>query len=330
MHNSKWYKLGSNKTWFKRLADIAAAMFLARPLATTVEVTDISELKSLVGSLQADSEVMRIKEQQIKSCPADVILPKELFLTRPLPFSARREKDLRAMAELDLFRRTPFRPDEVSWAVSRRPGYLSGALQYVIRQSQLRLMERAFDLSGVTVRGFLLREGDKLVPIPFQSEQLSVSGRQTILLNGILGLASIAMFMFAIGYPIFLAERETNELNAKLAVLRSEATDLRSRLSNIEAETQTLSVLGDALLHRWSPLSDLATATDLLPDTAWVSDAKFLPDSISLTGQIDGNAASLVLQLSENEHGLRPSIDGAVARTATNEELFTLTLGRVK
>ena len=325
MGSTDWYRRISAGSGLDRLTKVFAALFLGKPLAQMLEVTDPAELQALMGLSQDRPNVPSSETQNNRI--ADVVLPNELFLVRPLSLSAKREKDLWAMAEIDLFRRTPFGRDDVAWVLGRQR--LGNVMQYVMRHSQLSEIRRVFRASGISVRRFLTQHDGQLLVLPSILDGRPGWSRKTAAVNGALVAATLVCFLIASGYPVYVANRETAELKVSLEDLRQEATDLRTRLSGIDEATQVKATIHQELRDRWSALDDLKAMTELLPDNVWVGDIKFSQATIASTGQVDGSAASLILDLAQRTDAFTPRLDGAVSRTANGEERFNLTLERV-
>ena len=71
-------------------------------------------------------------------------------------------------------------------------------------------------------------------------------------------------------------------------------------------------------------IDGLRALTVALPDGVWISDLKFTPTEFVITGETSGSAADLVLQLTESNLDLVPSLQGAVSRTNIGSERFSL------
>ena len=257
----------------------------------------------------------------------DVYLPDTHLLVRKLRFPAAAYKSFRQAAELDLMRRTPFKPAEIVWSVTpptRQEGNVTG-LQFIARLPELDFIRQRLKRLGFSVRRVLVEQHNLvLAEFPDGRERRRIVWRGVNLALAGVVLAGLAFLWLA---PAFDARRTILQDEPYAEILRSEAVALRTQVEAARRQNTDLDDFVGAVIHKMRLVEVLRELTVALPDSAWVSEFNFTPQAATMVGESRGSAAELVLGLGSQRFFSDPRLTGPVSRTAEGNERFEVTVG---
>lgn len=294
----------------------AAALFLGEPLASRL-VLHPADGMSLPAPGRANSRATVI----------DAVLPPSTLLRRVLPVAGLKPSALRSAAELDLIRKTPFRAQDVAWAVTTEQSPAGPrAVQWVAKRVDLQRLRTQLQERGYRVRRFLVEaDGRFATLVDHTSDVAPDRGRWRLINLSLLGLGACAALLIWLA-PAWRAERLLATLEPDLAVLRAEAVSARDELTSIEDRAATQEQIRAAILERPRLLASIVSLTEALPDTTWLDELSFSSERLTMSGETSGSAAQLVLDLAALEPRWAPSLAGPVAQDANGREHFQLTI----
>lgn len=297
----------------------ATALFSGMPLARTLHEPPVPLSALMTG---ADAEV-----PALPSGPVIAELPRAACLARQIEVPAAASGQLGRIAALDLVRRTPFRTDEVYWALGpvERQGDRLKVTQWVVRKTDVdrlaqRLAARGAQLVGLRVAG------GATTPALIATLAGSRAGRGLRRLNlaaAIVGLAALATVWLGSTW------QQSSALPALRAALDADLTDataLRAGIEEMRAQSDARNAFLSAMVHRPRLSVTLRDLTVALPDEVWLSDVTWSATSVVLTGETRRSAADLVLSLGDLRGYRNPRMSGAVSRSIDGGERFEIAL----
>jgi len=308
--------------WFR-------AMFLGQRMAISLffrqQVSEITHEPrgqvapvSWLGNLPEN----RKKKEQTAQL-ADVYFPPSVFLERRVSIPNGAEKNIQSIVELDMVRRTPFRPDEVYWTCSGRDN-AGDVVQWVARKSDIHDILKNLTGHWISVRQiFVDAPGASAAMVVFDTQK---SGPAKILrlMNLGLAVAILVFLLFAWLFPAWQAFNEGNSLSAETEELRAQALQIRADVDGFRSVETSKSDLLTLLRERPRLSVVLRNLTVALPDTVWSDNLVFSSDRVVFTGTTETSAAELVLQLSRSRQFENPRLSGPVSRTSNGGERFEI------
>jgi general secretion pathway protein L len=256
----------------------------------------------------------------VLSVPPAWLLRKRLVL----PLAARRE--LRKVLSFELQRETPFSADEIWWDYEARSADHSTKTVEV----ELTVLPRAL---ARPVLGELRSRGiaPTAVEIPGGSratgllmlDDRAVEGGRSLRPAAAVAGAVLGLVLFAV-VAVFFRQYELSAAAAsELAVLKSQAEEASALRKKIDRATQAADFIAAAREKAGSPLAAVAATTQLLPDSAHLTDFIFHRRRVTLTG-LSPAAASLVGAIVNTPPFSDPALAAPVVRTEHGLESFTI------
>ncbi|MCU0910460.1 MAG: PilN domain-containing protein [Rhodobacteraceae bacterium] len=256
----------------------------------------------------------------------DAELPPSFFLRRDLDLPAAALRALSQAAELDLTRRTPFRPAEVHAALgpAQRGNGRVAVAQWVARRADVESLARRLADLGLRLRRVVVA-GEYIV-VADRTTYLGRGARLWRRANGVLALASVALAAALWLGPAWQARGALHSGAAGLGDLRAEAVALRQEVEALRTRETERSAFVDAVIRRPRAVEALRELTVAIPDAAWVGELAFSADRVVIAGEVAGSAADLALALAESRGFQDPRLTGPVSRTADGSERFELSV----
>ncbi|MGB3316137.1 MAG: PilN domain-containing protein, partial [Albidovulum sp.] len=259
----------------------------------------------------------------------NLYLPPSFFLCRKIAVPPAGTRHLGKIAELDLARRTPFRQDEVYWALSSNllAGSDATAIQWIARKSDVELMRTRLAGQKLGLRKVFASDDDRPVPIADFSAQISRGAVIWRRANALLSAAIVAAGIAMVALPAIQQAQQARELTVQLDELRAETGTLRRDVEDQRAADMQRGTLLDAVIDRNRLSHVLRELTVSVPDTVWVSELAFQADRLLVSAEIDGSAAELVIALASDRKFIDPRLTGRVETIQNGDERFQLSLG---
>lgn len=325
---SQWFSeqlAGIFPDWFK-------GMFFGEPAVSDLRlVKDVQGIVRRKGQLVAPDTLLHPDAPEIKPVRrrlVDIRVPQSFFLRRLVEAPATARKNLNKMVELDMIRRTPFRPDTVFWAIAK-PEQTATSLQveqWIAKRSDLDLLCQQAAKAGLIVRKVFIDGAPVKGPIAnFSAKVAPNAGRWRLLNGGIAAGAGVAAAVIWL-YPAWQNSAESQRLQSVIAGNRSMAIELRQEVEALRSREMERAAFLDIVYHRPRLSNVLRNLTVALPDNVWITDLNFSPTRLVVSGEIKGSAAELVLALAKRNEFSNPRLSGPVARTGNGAERFELTL----
>jgi general secretion pathway protein L len=219
-----------------------------------------------------------------------------------LPSAA--EKDFSRLLALDMERATPFRSSEVYSAfviapqVAGRPGKIT-VRQLIVKRSILAPAIAELEGAGLQVGRIDCWDDTGRAPlkVDFRGADASARLQERSLLRPIAAASAIAVLLaLAGGYG------NLSNLNASLTRLDAQAVELRAHAGSQRASQEaartaqsTLAALETLVTTPPAKLAIIDELTQLLPDSAWVSDLRVTTDGVDINGYAKSTVALLPL-----------------------------------
>ncbi len=255
----------------------------------------------------------------------DVVLPQEALLKRNISCPTLNHTQSRAVATLDLTRKTPFSGDEVYWGIERRRDVKLPLIQWIAKRTDITIYKRALHLRGMTVRRFLVQAPSGDVVICDFGPEVNSKSKYIRRLNSVLLAAFIGLLGFIWLFPA-LSERSANALQQhELTELQTRALTLRKEIEDLSKADKERADFIESVVRRPKLVDTLRQVTVALPDSVWISSFSFSPDTIVVNGETTASAAELVLRLTNSNLPYIVALSGPVARTNEGGERFELT-----
>lgn len=302
--------------WFR-------ALFFGSVSAKTISIApSLDGSKRDVVTTSMLDEVQKGKAKRLRT--VNIILPRDRLLQRKLELPASKPSARHAIAELDLVRRTPFKPIDVSWVLVNPQTNMWE--QWVAKNADLQVCRKNLASHGYTVRQFLVQTPQGHLPLTDYSDEIAPNRSIWPRINAALLCIALALGLTIWLYPAYLAQRDVAAIEPALTELRANALSLRQEVELLEQSQTQRSDFIDAVIRRPRFVDTLRHITVAMPDDVWVSDLTFQQERITLSGETSSSAAGLVLELSESNLQYAPALSGAVSRTNEGQERFSLTL----
>ena len=243
------------------------------------------------------------------STPTDTInetaiaLPEELVLSRTLTLPAAAETELDAALSLEIAASSPFAVDDTAagWRIFRQADSRDINVDLVI-VSRSAVMSYLGDSKGIhdpLAREIWAPVSDRWVVMKGFGESTRELGYiRRIARSGIIVAICMLLVLAVIGTSTALSGRRVQKLEVIQSAVRNEsgtAMQLRDRLAEINGVVAELSALNERLP---SPQLEIARLTELLPDSAYVTQYTQTGRSIRIRG-LSTDGASLQQALTE-------------------------------
>lgn len=325
---SQWISIqlaGVFPDWFKR-------MFFGEPAVTEIRfaknthkiVRHKGQLFAPQTLLQPDGPTISPIQNRI----VDIQIPQSFFLKRTVeaPISAR--KNLIKTAELDMIRRTPFRPDAVYWAITNpvKSDKILRAEQWIAKRTDIDQLQQRAKKAGLLIRKAFVAGVPLSGPIADLSALATPNAKRWRILNSVLAISAVVLASVIWLYPAWQASVENKRLQATLTDNRTQAIRLRQEVETLRSQEKERAAFLDIVYNRPRLSNVLRNLTVVLPDNVWVNNLNFAPARLVVSGKISGSAAELVLALSQRNEFNNPRLSGPVARARNGAERFELTL----
>ena len=229
-------------------------MFFGQPIAGQITLED-----ALNSPNANDAKRKRV---------VDVILPESFLLSRTLLSPPRARANWQSFAKLDLIRQTPFKPDQVYWALTQNEKSTDVELiQWIAKRTEVETAAKRLEARGLVPRRFLFRTEHSLEVLTDQLGENSTWRRRLVALNMLL----IGVFVFSSTFAwlslAWEAKAQADILELEVQDLQQQALSLRSDLDSvreIDGSAADLVLLISEKTSRWSP--GLAGAVSRTPD----------------------------------------------------------------
>lgn len=305
--------------------DWLCAMFLGHPMARKMRVSEgVMTRRSIPADLLTKSVASDRKPRKVRVI--DMHVPAEQFLQRQIAAPGTARSKLETLAELDLRQRTPFAPGDV-FSQLGTPKLEDGMLkvpQWVVKRSDVTDWQRNLAAHGLRMRRLYVDGQPR--PIADFSSAIAPAGRKLRWLNCLLGGAALATTLAGWLYPGWVAQDQSRILQRDLVALRAEALTLRQEVETLRSQDSERAAFLDTLLRRATLIDTLRDLTVALPDAVWIETVTYSPKRTTISGQIDGSAADLVLALGKRPVFRNPRLSGPVSKTPANGERFEITI----
>ena len=311
--------------WFK-------TMFLGQPKVVSLHFSkSVESIVRKKGRLLAPLSLLKEdggKITLVRCGIVDAYLPESFFLKRSIeaPISAR--KNLQKVVELDMVRRTPFRSDTVFWATTS-PHKSDNTLridQWIAKRSDIVALQGRAAKSGLRIRKVFIQNKPLQRPIADMSSTVAPNAKQWRLLNGLLAIAVIVLGAMVFLFPAWQASVERTRLENIIAENRNSAISLRKEVEVLRSRQIERAAFLDIIYQRARLSHTLRNFTVALPDNSWISDFRFSPKRLVVSGEVSGSAAQLVLAMGQRKEFSNPRLTGPIARASNGAERFELTL----
>lgn len=322
---------GSVPDWFK-------AMFLGQPRATHVLFSKNTEtISTKNGLFIAPKSLLKGSGPNIPAVGkriVDASVPQDFFLKRKIEAPLTAGRNLRQLVELDMVRRTPFRPDTVYWSLSK-PKKINGKLlveQWIAKRSDIERLQQRTARIGLHIRKVFVENSPMQNPIADLSASITPMARRWRLLNGTLAVSAVGLAAVIWFYPILQTSAENDRISESIAQKRTQAIALRREVDDLRSREMERAAFLNIVYQRPRLSHTLRKITVALPDDVWLSDIIFSPEDVIVSGEVRGSAAQLVLTLAQRNEFHNPRLSGPVASARNGAERFELSLdlGRTK
>jgi hypothetical protein len=255
----------------------------------------------------------------------NVVLPQPLLLERSIKVHNISPRNWRDVAQLDLTNKTPLKKADVTWTLdSQRVEEGQYVRQWVAKNADLERIENQLSTLGWKPRFFLVDAGNDMLRLPYSTKGNQSGGPRFRIVNScLMGLCLLTANYLWLN-PALQARSERAKLEIEIAAQTAELIDLRQLLDVARSEDLQRTEFLDGISKRMRTSTLLRETTVFLPDSTWLSEWRQTGNQLRLSGETDSSAASLVLRLSEKAKGWTPALSGAVSRTASGAEKFTL------
>jgi Tfp pilus assembly protein PilN len=257
----------------------------------------------------------------------DLHLPVDRLLLRRVRVPGGGRRHAKALAAMDLARRTPFAPGEVVWTLGGVDGSGEAATveQWVARTEDIASIGKKLARAGFPVRRVWVEGHETEAPLTDLSTEVRRPGPWR-LANGVLASGALAALVLAWLWPAIVAHRAEAAETARLAALRDEAVALRREIETLETRQRERAAFLAAVRDAPRLSERLRELTVALPDEVWLSAATMQEERLTLTGETGGSAAALVLALARDGRFGDPRLAGPVQRLQGGGERFEIRL----
>lgn len=313
-----------------RLLEAFRALFLGIPRAELLRFADFGSAVTSGTAAVVPTTFLTVPRDSAFSgarTAVDVSLPVAHLLVRTLDIPKAPPKKLRQMLELDLIRRTPFKPADIHFAYAAKPDAGQLAItQWVAKCADIASYRRNLNTHGYAVRRFVVEDGSTMHLLSDHTVEIAPHRRMWRVVNGI-AVASAALAILTIWlWPAVQAQNNLATDATTLAQLRDRALALKADVDLQRTQAAERGRFVDTVMVRSRLVDTLRILTVSLPDTMWVSELNLQGQIVALTCEIAGSAADLVLELSASHPEWTPSLTGPVSRVSDGKERFTLTV----
>ncbi|WP_457645942.1 PilN domain-containing protein [Profundibacter sp.] len=312
--------------------DWLKAMFIGQSIVTKLTFSENAHKVSRQNGhfvapaimLQSDEFPNSANQNRI----VDAWLPKSVFLERSIEAPISAKKNLSKLVELDMVRRTPFRPETVFWITGKPEKTASGLRikQWIAKRTYIEELRKRASRSGFRIRKVFIEGEPNQAPIADFSDLVTPNAKRWKLLNGALALVAIGLAATLWLYPAWQASVERVRLQESNTEYRAQALALRQEVDALRSREMERAAFLNVIYNRPRLSNTLRSLTVAMPDNVWISNMNFSPERLVASGEVSGSAAQLVLDLSKRNEFVNPRLTGPVARAGNGAERFELTL----
>ena len=256
-------------------------------------------------------------------------LPEDLVLSRTLRLPAVAETDLDAALQLEIGASSPFAPDDTTagWRISRSE-HFDGLIVDLVIVSRSAVMSYLGEQHGIhdpSAREVWARSGDQWVIVRgFGEAAREADYRRRLIRTGSLVLGSFLLVLALVGTSAFLSKLELSKLQSVQEDARADARDAMALREELAAVNGTMDELNALSRRLPAPQIELARITELLPDSAYITQYTQNGRKIRLRGRGE-DAAPLQQALTEEQVFLSVTAPQAISRVGnTGLEQFFL------
>lgn len=310
-----------------------SAMFLARPRLMSLEFhPNLDQIERRRGRILAPLALLEDAQTPplppSLRAPVDAALPEAFFLKRRIAVPQAASRSLQQVAALDLARRTPFRADEVHWALSAPQAVASEvvATQWVAMREDIEALRGRLARIGLVLMRAHVATDPGAGAIADLPGPVATRARTWRRLNALLGVSAAILAAALWLLPGWVAARALVPVSEDLAARRAEALTLRREVEGLRALEAERAAFVDTVIHPPRLAEVLRDLSVAIPDEVWISEMGYRPSGVTVSGETSASAADLVLALSTRRGFANPRLNGPVARTATGGERFGIAL----
>lgn len=312
-----------------RLPNWLRALFIGRPILPLARIGAVRRPTRSDGTLMLpegwiapEREMPRLHGRRGRT--VDLVLPDTIVLCREVAIPAGALGRRRRIAEIDLMQRTPFAPGDVLWTLGapRRDEAGHVVTQAAVQCDDLGLISDRLARQGYRIREVLAVLNGRAVPLA-----TSPRPRLTTILRrlnmGFLSVAGAAAIGAAV-LPMFRDAEHLSAVEVENARLQGEAVAARAALNALQEREGERGAYHERVFGTPAAIDLIREITVALPDDTWVSEMALARGTARLSGERDGSAAELVLDLGRR-HGFEGvRLEGPVTRNASGGERFTI------
>ncbi|WP_322892196.1 MULTISPECIES: PilN domain-containing protein [unclassified Yoonia] len=295
--------------------------FFAEPVARLLYIGETPP----EGAMAKPESVLTTRGQVRGHKVVDVLVPTALLLARTIRMPATSKINRKALAELDLLRRTPFALDEVYWTLGANTDRNADTYtQWVAKRSDIVSFRSALATHGFRVRRFLIAGHPSASVLADFTADIAPHAKLQRRINygaaGVIVLALLSVWL----QPAWQARTEMARQTEAVTALFEEAVALRSEIEALKRVDDERTQFVNSFIRRDRVVDALRQLSVALPDHVWASDMSIASGEITLSGETSQSAADLVLALTEANLSYVPALTGPVSRTAEGKERFGL------
>lgn len=258
-------------------------------------------------------------------------LPADAALSRRVTFPAAAAENLRQVAEYELPRRTPFKPDEVYFDVriaERTPdGEEIGVDLHIVPRATVDEAVKSATALGlrpqrIGVAGETLSAARGVNLLPAAQRRAS---RAEAVAAAVLAVVTIGLLVTAVTIPLERKRADATWLTEAVSALRKEAIAAEKLSAEIERLGARSRFIADRKHTGPAAIAVIKDLTELLPDDTWLSHMTLAGDQVSIQGYA-GAASTLVERIESSPRFRNVALQSRLTRDRqTGLERFQIT-----
>ena len=284
-------------------------------------VADVPLTQTGVAVCRRQVERYRLRDIVLRLAPG-------LLLERDIVLPAAAERDPARVLRYEMDRLTPFRSDEVYWgwaagARDRQNARITVRL-FLIPKETVSLVVDA--LSRLGAAPTVLEAPDAagtIRPIALTAaDERKVKWRRSALTA--LSSACVLLAVVATGLPFLLQTLAENDVQARIAALRPRVEKVEALRGEIANQSGGQNAIEAERARTGDALQVVATVTDILPDSTFLTEFTLHQGKLGLSGQSAG-AAQLIAALAADPTIRNPAFTAPVTRIGNGQaDTFSL------
>lgn len=231
--------------------------------------------------------------------PIGLRLPYSLCFVRRLELPVAAQRNFPRLLAMDLERTTPFKLTDVLTAhdvdASPNPKGLLKIRQFIVKRELVEPLKAQIEASGLKVTRVdcTTESGAGALPVNFLAQHVTPDPSSPRVSRLVPFLAMAAMALVATGISLYIDRHEQalQSLESQTAKLKAKAQIQKDALAKTQAAFVEIANYQKLRAETVSRVAMLEELTRILPDTAWVTDAKFDGSTIDIIGSAVSAAA---------------------------------------